>query len=133
MNSISRLLLLILLTATQVLGACSDDDFFSGTDKGTYTDLAGDAKGAPDSNGLPDGYGPLYSCKNPGKACNAHDTCAINPVCGPDFKCYPESVMNCNDNLACTTDTCAGLGVCKNEPKTNTCKLLVVVPKGTTC
>jgi len=114
--------------------SCSDDDFFSGADKGAYTDLAGDAAGTADmNNGLPDGYGPLYSCKNPGKACNAHDNCAINPICGPDNKCYPESVMNCNDQLACTTDTCAGLGVCNNVPKKGTCKLAVRVPKGATC
>ena len=133
MNSIERLIILPLSLSALALGACSDDDFFSGTDKGAYTDLAGDTATVPDSNGLPDGYGPLYSCKNPGMACNAHDTCAINPVCGPDGKCYPESVMNCNDGLACTTDTCAGLGVCDNKPKAGTCKLLVVVPKGTTC
>ena len=134
MDSIRRLIATSPLLISLALGAaCSDDDFYSVLDKGAHTDLAGDAKGVPDSNGLPDGYGPLYTCKNPGKACNAHDTCAINPICGADFKCYPESVMDCNDNLACTTDTCAGLGMCDNKPKAGTCKLLVRVPKGTTC
>ncbi len=134
MNPSNGLLLtssLILLIASV---ACSDDDFFTKADKGGYTDLSSDTVSPPDTTpGLPDGYGPLYKCTKPGKACNAHDKCAINPICGKDGLCRPESVMNCNDNLACTKDTCVGLGMCNNEPIAGTCKLLVRVPKGTTC
>ncbi len=132
--SLSSPLRLIPVLALLIAPGCSDDGFFSAVDKGGYTDLAGDSKSITDIHtGLPDSYGPLYNCKNIGKACNAHDSCAINPICGPDGKCYPESVMDCNDKLACTTDSCAGLGVCKNVPKVGLCKLSVRVPKGVTC
>jgi len=124
---------IVLITALGWCGSCSDDDFQTNSDIGGYTDITVDTAIIPDRDNLPDGYGPLYSCKNPGQACNAHDKCAINPICDKDGKCRPESVMNCNDNLACTTDTCAGLGVCENTPKAGACKLLVRVPKGTTC
>ena len=103
---------------------CSDDNFQNNLEAGGG-DKGVDQKVAPDSNGLPDGYGPLYTCKEPGKACNAHDPCAINPICGKDLKCYPSSLMDCNDNLDCTTDTCAGLGLCINAPKTGFCALPV--------
>ena len=64
----------------------------------------GDAKAGADSkavswdhgSGLPDGY-KLYDCTRVGKSCNAHDPCAINPICGPDKKCRPSTVMNCDD------------------------------------
>ena len=83
-------------------------------------------------NGLPDGY-LLYECTEPGKSCNAHDPCAINPICGKDKKCYPQSVMSCDDGLDCTMDTCAGMGVCKNIPKSGYCKLGVKVFGAITC
>ena len=84
------------------------------------------------NSGLPDGY-ILYDCATPGKACNAHDPCAINPVCSKDKKCVPQSVMNCDDGLDCTVDTCAGMGMCKNTPKQGYCKLGVKVSGATTC
>jgi hypothetical protein len=77
--------------------------------------------------------GGLYRCSEPGKPCNAHDPCAINPTCGKDFLCRPTSRQDCSDNLSCTVDTCLGQGRCSNTPKAGTCKLSVRVPKGTTC
>lgn len=85
-----------------------------------------------DSGSLPDGsiinndvgvadIANLYSCETPGQACNAHDTCAINPICGNDFLCRPSSYQNCDDGLECTLDICEGNGLCKNEPKDDWC------------
>ena len=82
--------------------------------------------------GLPDGY-KVWPCDSPGKACNAHDPCAVNAVCGQDKQCWPQSVMNCDDGLDCTTDTCKGMGLCSNVPKTGYCKLGVKVAGSQTC
>ena len=84
--------------------------------------------GAQPTDGMtpvPDGYGPLWPCNEPGKACNAHDPCAINPVCGVDKLCRPASLQICNDGLDCTADTCLGMGQCKFEPKAGSCALPV--------
>lgn len=76
--------------------------------------------------GLPD-IGPLYDCDTPGQACNAHNACAINPICGADHKCRPTQVQSCDDGLDCTRDTCKGLGVCENTPIKEYCALPVKV------
>ena len=100
---------------------CGDD--FIAADLGGGGDVKVD-KGQPDKgNGLPDGYGPLYDCPEPGKTCNAHDPCAITPICGQDKKCWPTTLMNCDDKLSCTLDTCEGSGLCGNKPKAGTCVL----------
>ena len=117
-----------------VAAACSDSDFKAGyLDTGGITNEGGTVKPDVDTSGLPDGYGELYSCPTPGKACNAHDPCAINPTCGADKKCRPQAVMNCNDGLACTTDTCKGAGLCDNRPKSGFCRLPVKVGANGTC
>ncbi len=74
--------------------------------------------------------GQLYECKEPGLACNAHDSCAINPVCGKDLLCRPERYLNCDDGLDCTVDSCGQSGQCLNSPKEGFCALLVKDPKG---
>ena len=114
-----------------VLVGCSDVQDPVGGDSASVTP---DSKVSPSdtNNGLPDGY-KLWSCVTPGKACNAHDPCAVNPVCSPQKKCVPQSVQNCDDQLSCTTDTCLGSGMCRNAPKSGKCKLPVRVVKGTTC
>ena len=104
--------------------SCSDDG-----DPG-FTDAGGQV--VDNGQTLPD-YGGGYKCKEPGKSCNAHDACAINPICGKDFICRPERMMDCDDGLTCTTDTCASAGVCSNIPRAGTCKIGVRVPKGTKC
>jgi hypothetical protein len=76
-------------------------------------------------SGLPDGYGPLWPCSTPGQACNAHDPCAIDPVCGQDKLCHPTSLQNCKDDLPCTQDICKGLGLCENTPVAGKCALSV--------
>ena len=65
----------------------------------------------------------LWPCSEPGKSCNAHDVCAINPVCGQDGLCHPEGRQNCDDGLECTADTCGAAGQCVNTPKEGTCAL----------
>ena len=111
---------------------CSETPFDEGND-----DLLLPKKDGPSTadtnNGLPDGYGPLHSCKEVGKACNAHDPCAINPVCNKDKKCVPQTVMNCSDGLDCTIDTCLGSGMCSNLPKKGYCRLAVTVYGSQTC
>ncbi len=123
-GNLARLALVALLTSA----ACSDDKAQDGGDSGASQDVT-----APqDYKPLPEGW-PRYKCTKPGKACNAHDPCAINPICGKDLICRPERMMNCDDGLACTTDICASAGVCKNNPKPGSCKIGVRVPKGTKC
>jgi hypothetical protein len=87
----------------------------------------------PEASVIPDSYGTLYPCSTPGQTCNAHNNCAINPICSQDKLCKPTSVMNCDDKLECTVDDCEQAGLCKNIPKAGTCKLAVQVTKGTTC
>jgi hypothetical protein len=82
------------------------------------------ADAGPDTVGpLPDGYGPLWPCDEPGRSCNPHDTCAIDAVCGPDKLCRPASRQNCDDGLACTQDVCKGMGLCDHVPLEGTCAL----------
>lgn len=78
----------------------------------------------PDSKTAADGS-KLWPCTHPGKPCNAHDPCAINPICGNDKLCHPSSYQNCSDGLSCTVDQCVGLGLCSNTPKSGTCALPV--------
>ena len=125
----------LFLFALLLLAACEDTSFYSLKEAGTSVgDLAAVEASLVDvgSSGLPDGL-TLYKCTNIGKSCNAHDACAIDPICGKDGLCRPTLVQNCDDGLPCTTDTCLGQGVCSNLPKAGMCKLAVRVPKGTTC
>ncbi len=118
---------LVALAALLTLIGCGDDSKESPREAGAASDLAADATTYPD-------YGiPLYKCTNPGKACNAHNPCAVSPICSEDGWCRPTSVQNCDDGLACTKDICLGAGQCKYEVYSNMCKLAVRVPKGTTC
>ena len=90
-----------------------------------------DAPGTTKPDGaLPDGY-ILWSCPSPGKACNAHDPCAINPICGSDKKCHPQALQDCDDGLSCTLDSCSGMGMCSNTPKAGTCAVPVKGSSGT--
>ena len=106
--------------------SCSDDDVGRTTDSTVDMTPLDTGPPVPDGPKLPDGY-LLYSCKTPGQSCNAHDPCALNPVCGSDYKCHPSGFQDCNDKLSCTTDTCAGLGMCTNTPAKGTCVLAVRV------
>ncbi|MCA9666917.1 MAG: hypothetical protein KC503_15065 [Myxococcales bacterium] len=94
----------------------------------------GDSGGGNDTRPpRPDGGGdapPLFECTNPGQPCNAHDECAINPICGDDGYCRAERRQNCDDGLDCTTDVCLGQGKCENKPKKDTCALSVPKPNG---
>jgi hypothetical protein len=87
-----------------------------------------DSKPAKDTG--PSTDSTLWPCSEPGKACNAHDVCAINPVCGQDGLCHPSSHQNCDDGLECTVDSCGEAGQCINTPKEKTCALPVKDPKG---
>lgn len=77
-----------------------------------------------DSGMLPDGY-KFVACDTPGSPCNAHDPCAINPICGNDGLCHPTFYQNCNDDLACTQDVCLGAGKCDHIPASGQCALAV--------
>jgi hypothetical protein len=95
----------------------------------------GSENGAPDATAgseqrPPDGSGGLYPCTEPGRLCNAHDSCAIDPICGPDYLCHPQGKQNCDDGLDCTTDTCLGQGACENTPKQGYCVLAVAGQNG---
>jgi hypothetical protein len=78
-------------------------------------------KVADQPTGLPDGF-VAWSCLTPNKSCNAHNACAIDPICGADKLCWPSSWKDCDDGLACTVDECGGDGGgCTNTPKEGTC------------
>ncbi|MCB9555039.1 MAG: SBBP repeat-containing protein [Deltaproteobacteria bacterium] len=72
----------------------------------------------------------LYPCDNPGQACNAHDPCAIDPICGKDHFCRPTGVQDCDDGLTCTDDVCAGAGRCEHVPISGHCALPVTINDG---
>ena len=79
-----------------------------------------------DASYLPDTF-RLWSCKTPGKECNAHNSCAVNPVCGSDRRCRPEYLQDCDDKLQCTKNDCLGLGMCDNAPMAGWCALPVKI------
>jgi hypothetical protein len=89
-----------------------------------------DSGGKPPPDTGPASDSTLFDCKDPGLACNAHNPCAINPVCGKDYKCRPERRLNCDDGLDCTNDGCGQAGQCVNTPKAGFCALLVKDPAG---
>jgi len=93
--------------------ACSDDD-----------NGASDGGVVKDGNPLC-GKSNLWSCSEPGKTCNAHDPCAINPICGKDYCCRADLTQDCSDELDCTTDSCAGSGLCSHKVKKGYCALIV--------
>jgi hypothetical protein len=93
----------------------------------------GKADGRVDStpttdSGVPDAK--LWACATPKAACNAHDTCAIDPICGDDLLCHPQSFQNCSDDLPCTKDICEGAGQCSNVPLASKCALSVKSASG---
>ena len=67
----------------------------------------------------------LWRCDAPGSPCNAHDACAIDPICGEDLWCRARTWQDCDDGLACTLDSCAGAGVCRHRPQAGICVLVV--------
>ena len=76
---------------------------------------------------LPDGWGNLWACKTPGQGCNPHNPCAVLSICGNDLLCHPVKIYDCSDKLACTKDTCLGMGVCSNKAVSGYCALPVKV------
>ena len=103
---------LVATLALALILGCSDDD--NGVTDGGVTDA-----------GPTCGTAGLYACPDPGKACNAHDPCAINPICSKDNCCKAEMSQDCSDELDCTTDSCAGSGLCSHAVKAGTCALIV--------
>ena len=89
------------------------------------------ADGGPVLDSTPGSDAQLWPCTEPGRSCNAHDTCGIDPVCGEDLLCRPKNYQSCDDGLACTTDTCKGMGLCENKPTEGWCRLAVKTTKGT--
>ena len=85
--------------------------------------------GRQDGNTVADAIeaGNLQPCTTIGEPCNAHDTCAIQPICDDNYLCRPASFQNCDDGLACTDDSCLGLGKCENKPQPGFCVLPVTV------
>ncbi len=100
----------------------------------------GDNEGARDAAGgwpgrdgegdlLPAGYQPP-PCATPGEVCQTQDRCAVDPLCGFDHKCWPRALQRCDDGLACTDDSCVGLGICAHVPRPGWCLLPTVSPAG---
>ncbi len=89
------------------------------------------ADGGTIADSTPGSDAQLWPCSEPGRSCNAHNPCAIDPVCGKDLLCRPKHYQDCDDDLACTTDTCKGMGLCENKPKQGWCKVAQKTAKGT--
>jgi hypothetical protein len=106
--------LAILCLSLAFVGCANSDDGTSRADAGPPTTGDGSTAG-------------LYPCDKPGQACNAHDPCAIEPICGQDKFCRPTKLQNCDDGLDCTVDTCLGLGQCENKPKPGYCAISSLV------
>ncbi len=111
-RTLFRLLPILALVSGLALVGCSDDN-------GTSTD-AGLGEAPVNEAG-----GKLWPCSKPGLPCNAHDSCAIDPICGEDGWCRSKGRQNCDDGLDCTDDSCGGNGLCVNKPKKGFCALLV--------
>jgi hypothetical protein len=115
-------LLIVLTMGIGCWGGCNGDDD-QPADAGVDQNLV-------DTIQLPDGY-KLWPCEEPGQPCNAHDECAIDPICGEDKQCYPSKFQKCNDGLDCTVDICKGMGLCEFQPKEGACALTVWIPEST--
>jgi hypothetical protein len=98
-----------------LLTACPSDN--------TQQDIGTDGP-VTDGGGLPDGF-ELQPCNSPGQPCNAHNACAIDPICGNDKLCRPSRLQSCDDGLPCTQDICKGAGLCDNVPIKGWCALSV--------
>ena len=119
-----RALLVSLITVLALAAwGCSDDGQITKDGKVTK-DGSTEGGATVDSrpSGLPPDYRP-WACKHVGMACNAHDPCAVNAVCGADKKCWPQFLQDCSDGQDCTVDSCLGQGLCSNEPKAGWCVL----------
>ncbi|MCC6751329.1 MAG: choice-of-anchor J domain-containing protein [Deltaproteobacteria bacterium] len=92
----------------------------------------GGAPSGPTSDAAPAADGALFRCETPGRACNAHDPCAIDPVCGPDHLCRATRFQLCDDGLDCTENLCEGSGACRFAPKPGFCALPIRQPGKTT-
>ncbi|MCB9558539.1 MAG: hypothetical protein H6707_20650 [Deltaproteobacteria bacterium] len=77
------------------------------------------------TNAYPDLGIELFPCSTPGIPCNAHNPCAIEPICGDDGLCRPRALQNCDDGLACTEDICLGSGKCQYNAISGQCALPV--------
>lgn len=82
---------------------------------------------------LPDSDAQRVPCDQPGQPCVHPDPCAIKPVCGADHVCRPSSLLDCNDGLSCTTDSCKEQGVCDNTPAAGYCVLELSGAPGVSC
>lgn len=97
------------------LNACSG----SGTKSDAAAEVSSDTSG-------------LVPCSKKGEACETHDPCSINPICGDDLLCHPQGYQNCDDNLDCTDDFCGAVaGSCENKPKAGSCLISVKNQSGT--
>ena len=123
--------ILSLVITCLVPAGCSEHRVFldagDGAAAGDGATTGADAGG--EHKGLPPGYTP-WPCNNPGQACNAHDPCAINPVCGLDNKCWPLGLTDCEDGLACTVDRCLAPGLCQHSPSKDYCVATITKPAG---
>ncbi len=81
----------------------------------------------------PSNDGGLFTCDEVGKVCNAHDVCAIDPVCGDDGYCRPQGRQDCDDGLDCTVDECLGAGRCEHQVAPAYCTLLDIKTKRLAC
>ena len=79
----------------------------------------------PADSGPPDALTPdarvLRPCDTVGAPCVSHDPCAITAICGEDRLCRPTQLQDCGDGLACTADSCLGLGLCQHTVDAKHC------------
>jgi len=108
-----------------VVGACNDGDVCT---KGETCGPGGCSGGVltPCNDGNPctaDVCDPLKGCAYvPATGpCNDGNPCTLIEVC-QGGSCAPQKFLDCNDNIACTADTCdATLAGCLHKPKVEAC------------
>jgi Immune inhibitor A-like, MAM domain len=127
LTTTSRTSLVITLLASSLMlcAACSDDPpaLDGGQPDGPPADAAvkvdADAALGDAADAALDAA--FWPCEEPGKPCVAADPCAVEATCSADKLCKATKLQDCDDKLACTADSCKGLGICENKPKKGFC------------
>ncbi len=117
-------------TYTPNSAACDDHDWCTQGDACLAGQCKGTARNCADTDpcsrdecidGLGDADGTCKHTPIPGQPCEDGDLCTTNDMCGQDLVCRPGGARVCNDNNACTDDSCDPAVGCVYAPHTRPC------------